>query len=142
MGFSTKECAWSQTAVKVLGRTITGIRGFEFDKAIEKEYIYAAGDEPIDITAGNKSYGGSITVLKYELDALNAAALAAGYEDITEVPYVAIVITCTFKLNDNSPTRTITAAGVSFENWKVGMQQNAKMTEVHLPFKSIKTITV
>ena len=70
MGFSTTECAWSQTSIKMLGRTIIGIRGFEFEKTIDDEYIYGAGDEPLDITSGNKSYPGSIKLLKYELDLL------------------------------------------------------------------------
>ena len=142
MGFSTTECAWSQTSIKMLGRTIIGIRGFEFEKTIDDEYIYGAGDEPLDITSGNKSYPGSIKLLKYELDLLNAAAVRAGYEDITEVPYAAIVITCNFKLTAGSPNKTITATGVKIGSYKISGEQNAKMFEVTLPFKSLKTVLV
>ncbi len=135
MAFSTKECAWAQTSMKFLGSTIIGLRGFEFKKGVEKELIYGAGDEAIDITQGNKSASGSLTLLKYELDKITDAAQAAGYEDITEVPHTAILITCAFKLNATSPVRIIsTPLGAAFTELTVAMQQNAKMTEVALPF--------
>lgn len=141
MAFSTKECAWAQTSLKILGATIQGIRGFEFKKNIEKELIFAAGDEAIDITQGNKSVSGNLTLLKYEFDKLNDAAQTAGYDDITEVPHVAILITCAFKLNATSPIRIIeTPLGAAFIDLTVAMQQNAKMTEVPLPFISQKLI--
>jgi hypothetical protein len=139
MGFSTKECAWSQTNLKILGRTAVGIAGFDFEKDVETEYLYGAGDEPIDIQRGNKGYPGSVDLLKYELDMLNDAALAAGYEDITEVPHEAIVITCIFKKLATDTPRTITAAACAFSNIKLAMQQNDKSMKVTLPFKSMKT---
>ena len=141
MAFSTKECAWAQTSVKLLGATLSGIRGFEFQKTIEKELVFAAGDEAIDITQGNKSISGTLTLLKHELDKLNDAAQAAGYEDISEVPHTAILITCSFKLNATTPIRIIeTTLGAAFTGITVGMQQNAKMTEVPLPFIAPKMV--
>lgn len=139
MSFSTKECAWSQTSVKLLGRTIVGIRGFEFQKDFEKEYIYGAGADPIDINSGNKGYPGSLTLLKFEVDKLNDAAVAAGYEDITEVPHEAVVITTVFKKNPQDQARTITAMGVAFTNLTIAHQQAAKMSEVQLPLMAMKT---
>lgn len=135
MSFSTKECAWAQVSMKLLGATITGLRGFEFKKNIEKELIFAAGDEAIDITQGNKTINGSLTLLKFEFDRLNDAAQAAGYDDITEVPFTAIMLTCAFKLNATTPVRVIeTPLGAAFTECTVAMQQNSKMTEVPLPF--------
>lgn len=138
--FSTAECAWHQTSIKLLGRTLVGITGFEFEKAHEKEYLHAAGADPIDIQSGNKTYPGSLKVLKYELDQMNEAARGAGFADITEVPHEAVVITCVYKKKLTDPIRTVTAAGVSFSNIKAGMEQNAKKTEVSLPFLSMRTI--
>lgn len=137
--FSTAECAWHQTSIKLLGRTIVGVTGFEFKKAHEKEYLHAAGAEPIDIQSGNKTYPGTLTVLKYELDLLNDAARAAGFEDITEVPHESVVVTCLYKKKPTDPTRTVTVAGVSFTDITLAMQQNAKNTQVPLPFLSMKT---
>ena len=140
MSFTTKECAWAQTGIKLLGRTISGLRGFEFKKAVEKEHIYAAGDDPIDIQSGNRKPDGSLDVLKYELDLLNDAAQAAGFTDITEVPHEAVVITCSYKKALTDPMRIVEAFGVSFTDISVGMKQNAKMTEVALPFLAMKIV--
>lgn len=134
MGFSTDECAWKKVSIKMLGRTLVGISGFEFEKNFDKEYLYGAGDEPIDIQDGNKSYPGSFKLYKYEIDLLNDAAQAAGFADITEVPHELIVATCVFKKTLTSKTRTITSSGIAFSNLKAGMEQGAKKTEMTLPF--------
>ena len=42
MNIKSSECAWHQTEVKVLGRTLTGIRGWEIKKTVEKEHLYGA----------------------------------------------------------------------------------------------------
>lgn len=138
--FTTEECAWAQTKIQVLGRTIIGLRGFSIKKGIDKEVLFAAGDEGIDIQTGNKQITGSLTVLKYEWDKMNDAALVAGYGDILEVPHVGIVITCQYKKYVTSKTRTITVLGVAFTDDEVAMQQNAKMTEIQLPFLALKRI--
>lgn len=142
MGFSTRECAYHQTSIKILTRTIVGLRGFEFGKTIEKEYLRGAGNEPIDIQTGDKSYPGNLKLLKYEVDMLNDAARTAGYEDILEVPHEAVVITCVYKKNATDKARTITATGVAFTDMKSAMDQGAKMTEVTLPFLAMKTVNV
>lgn len=136
--FSTEECAWAQTSVRLLGRTIQGIQGFEFKKGVEKEHLYGAGSNPIDIQSGNSKPEGSIKLLKYEVDLLNDAAQAAGYDDITEVPHTAINITCSFKKTPSSPIRTIESQGVAFTETSYAMEQNAKMMQVSLPFIAMK----
>lgn len=138
MPFNTSECAWHNTSMKLLGRTITGLRGFSFKKGVEKEHLYAAGKNPIDIQSGNVKPEGSIKLLKYEYDLLQDAAQKAGFDDITEVPHTAITITCSFKKNATDPIRIMEAQGVSFNEWEVAQEQNAKMTEVNLPFLAMK----
>lgn len=135
--FSTSECAWAQTSVRVLGRTLVGIRGFSFKFGIEKEHIYAAGAKPIDIQSGNEKSEGSLTLLKFELDQMNDAAQLAGYDTIAHVPHTAISITCAYKKYPTDPIRTIQAAGVGFTEIEVSMKQNDKMTEINLPFLAI-----
>lgn len=132
--FSTSECSWSQTSVKLMGRTITGLRGFEFKKTVEKEAIYATGSKPIDIQIGNQKCEGHLKMLKYEVDLLNAAAKSAGYLDILNVPHGAITITCVYKKSDKDAPQTINVFGIAFSELSVAMEQNAKMTEVNLPF--------
>ncbi len=131
--FSTKECAWAHVSVTVLSRTVVGLRGFEFKKSVEKEHLYAAGDSPIDIQTGNKKYEGSLKLLKYEVDMLNDAAAAAGYEDILDVPHSLITITCDYKKQATDIARTISVEGVAFTELGRAMEQNAKMSEITLP---------
>jgi len=141
MEFSTNDCAWSNTSVVVLGRKLTGLRGFEFKKSIEKEHVYASGDEPVDIRSGNKKYEGNLKLLKYELDLLNDAAQAAGYADITEVPHTAIAITVEFKKTNTTKSRLLSVPGVAFTELAIAMEQNAKMTEVTLPFLALRILS-
>ena len=134
VNITTNECAWAQFEIKILGRTIKGLRGFGFKKTVEKEALMGAGDEPIDIMPGAKKYEGSIKLLGFEADAMNAAAAAAGYGDITEVPHESIVITASFKRRQSDPIKTYVATGVGFTECGVEMEQNAKHREITLPY--------
>ena len=138
MDFSTQECAWQNVTIVFLGRKITGLRGFEFKKSIEKEHLYGAGSEPLDIQQGNKKYEGNIKLLKYELDLLNDAAIDAGFEDISEVDHPLITVICQYKKLLSDKTRYISAVGMAFTEISAAMEQNAKMTEVTLPFIAMK----
>lgn len=130
----SSECAWFQAEVKILDRVIKGLRGFEFKKAQEKEHLYGAGSQPLDIQSGNVSYTGSIKVLGFELDAMNKAAKKAGYADIVDVPHELIVITCKFQKTKIDPKTFYMATGVAFQEYASAMEQNAKMREVTLPY--------
>lgn len=130
----SSECAWAQIEIKILGRVIKGLRGFEFKKAQEKEHLYGAGSQPLDIQDGNVAYTGNIKVLGYELDAMNRAARKAGYADIVDVPHELIVITCKFQKTKLDPKTFYTATGVAFTEFASAMEQNAKMREVTLPW--------
>lgn len=137
----TSEFAWSHTTVKVLGATLIGIDGWGFNKKFDKEALYGAGNDPIDIQPGNKSYDGNLDLKKYEVDKLNDAALTAGYDDITEVPHEAITITTSFKKTKADKTRTIVATGVAFSSLPQAMKQGDKQMQVNLPFIAIKITT-
>lgn len=138
MEFSTKDTAWSNVTLTLLGRKITGLRGFEVKKSVEKEHVYASGNEPVDINTGNKKYEGNIRLLKYEVDQLNQAALIAGFADILEVPHTLITCTIDFKKSLSDATQIIVVPGLAFTELSVTMEQNAKMTEVTLPFLAMR----
>lgn len=142
MEFNTKDCAWSNINLTLLGRKITGLRGFEVKKTVEKEHVYAAGDEPVDINSGNKKYEGSLKLLKYEVDQLNDAAQLATYSDILEVPHTLITCTIDFKKNPTDKTRTIVVPGLAFTELAIALEQNTKMTEVTLPFLAMRILHV
>jgi hypothetical protein len=134
VNITSEECAWARFEIKILGRTIKGLRGFGFKKEVEKEHLYGAGDEAIDIMSGNKKGSGSIKVLGFEADSMNKAARLAGFEDITDVPHEAIIITCSFKKRLVDPIQTYIASGVAFTESGVDLEQNAKHREITLPY--------
>src|SRR5574344_1726419 len=114
MNIRSKECAWHQSELKILGRVITGIRGWEIKKTVEKEPLYGAGQEPIDITEGNRKTEGNIKVLGFEADALNKAAQIAGFDDITSVPHELIVMNLKLKKTLVDKPTNIAVRGISF----------------------------
>jgi len=130
----SNECAWAQIEIKILGRVIKGLRGFEFKKAQEKEHLYGSGANPLDIQDGNIAYTGNLKVLGFELDAMNRAAQMAGYADIVDVPHELITITCGMQKTKLDTKTFYTAIGVAFQEYTSAMDQNAKMREVTLPF--------
>lgn len=131
------ECAWAHFEMKILGRTIRGLRGYEIKHMQEKEYLHGSGTQPLDIQEGNETYPGNIKVLGFEKDAMNRAAQKAGYPDIVKVPHEAIVITGAFQKSKLDKKTYITIRGVSFEEVGDSMEQNAKFRECTLPFKAM-----
>ncbi len=140
MNIKSSECAWHQTEVKVLDRTLTGVRGWEIKKTVEKEHLYGAGQNPLDITEGNIKVEGSIKVLGFEADALNQAAQAAGYNDITEVPHEAIVANIKLKRSPFDKATNIAIRGIAFTECGDSMDQGAKNREITLPFIAMDVI--
>lgn len=140
VNITSEECAWSRFEIKILGRVIKGLRGFGFKKEVEKEHLYGAGNDAIDIQTGNKKNSGSIKVLGFEADAMNKAARDAGYDDITDVPHEAIIITCSFRKRNTDPIKTYVATGVAFTESGVDLEQNAKNREITLPYMAMDVI--
>lgn len=136
----TSEYAWANLEVKLLGRTIKGLREISYKKTVEKEHLYGAGADPLDIQVGNKKYEGSIKLLGFEVDALNKAAQLAGFDDITEVPHDNIAITAKFKKSVVDPITFVTISGIAFTEDGLDMAQNAKHRETSLPFIAMNII--
>ena len=134
VNITSSECAWSHFEVKILNRVIKGLRGFESKKSKDAEHLYGSGDEPIDITTGNKKYEGNIKILGFEADAMDKAAQDAGYDDITEVPHEQIIITISFRRRPTDKIKTYITRGVQFTEDGVSMEQGAKNREITLPY--------
>ena len=133
----TSECAWVHTEVKILGRVLTGLRGFSAKKTKELEELYGSGSDPLDLQPGNKKYEGNIKALGFEIDALDRAAQKAGYDDITEVPHEFITMTFRFQKTKADKKTFLTVTGVGFYEKDEAMEQNAKMREITLPYKAM-----
>ena len=136
----SSECAWKHGELILLGRRINGLRGFELKKTEEKEHLYGTGQNPLDIQEGNIKCEGSIKVLGFELDAMNRAAMMAGYSDITEVPHEAIVMTVKLQKSVAEQKTVFNVRGIAFTEAANSMEQNAKMREVTLPFLAMDII--
>jgi hypothetical protein len=132
MSFDSREFEYADTKVSVLGRELTGLRGLTYKKSQEKEPVYGQGNEPKAIQRGNKKYEGTLMLLKSDFDDMNAAARAAGYQDITDVPGTAIDITCVYE--KDGKLRTDSCIAVDFTEFEDGMKQGDKFREVTLPF--------
>ena len=89
--FNSKEYAWIDVNVVMLGKPVTGLRGIEYKSKRQKEALYATGKKARGIQLGKKEYEGTITVLQSELIAMQAAAKAKGYDDITDLEFDIIV---------------------------------------------------
>ena len=89
--FNSKEYAWIDVNVVMLGKPVTGLRGIEYKSKRQKEALYATGKKARGIQLGKKEYEGTITVLQSELIAMQATAKAKGYDDITDLEFDIIV---------------------------------------------------
>ena len=128
-----KECEWADMKVAIDGKTVTGIRNISYKKSSEDEHLHAAGRKPIGIQSGNETYEGSVKLLKNELDALNLAAKALGYDDIVDVPN--LVITVAYLPKAGRILKTDTIMGAKIGELPRGWDQGAKYMEMDLPFK-------
>lgn len=138
MGFDTREFEFADISVQMLGRKLTGLRGLTYKKSQEKEPVYGAGNEARGIQRGNKKYDGSLMLLKSDFDLLNAAAVAAGYEDIVDVPGYLIDINVVYQKPGTATLSIARITGVEFTEYEDGLKQGEKFKEVTLPFLALK----
>ena len=128
-----KESEWNDFQVSLDSVKIAGLRGLSYKETDEDEPLYAAGRLPVGIQTGNTSYEGELKVLKNEIDAMNIAAKAAGYNSIKDVPN--LVIVAVFKPKGIRVLRTDTLLGVKISELPVGWDQGSKFMEISLPYK-------
>lgn len=130
MAFSTKQYAWSDVRVVLLGRELTGIQGVSYKVAQEKEPVYGRGNDPLSIQSGNKSYEGTLTLLQSELEALQAAIKKVNPSyDLTSVAFDLVV---SYGEGATSTTDIIRSCEIS-ESEK-SIEQSDKFMKVELQF--------
>jgi hypothetical protein len=120
------------------GSPLTKIRGVKYKAAKEKQLLHAAGDEPISIQSGNRTYEGQIKVLKGAIDDMNRAAIAAGGDDILDMQFDIII---TYKPKGTRPLQTDTLMNVEVKDFEKGWEQGAKNMDVTLPIVFLKLET-
>lgn len=135
--FDTKECEWADSTVIMAGSPVTKIRGFNVTPKQSKEHLHAAGDEPISIQRGNRTYEGSLKLLKGALDDINTAAIAAGGSDALDISVDLVVM---YRARGARALQRMTVIGVEFTELPRGWDQGAKMMEITLPFLALKVV--
>lgn len=130
--FDSSEYEYADISVSLLGIVLTGLRGIRYKKSQEKSLVYGAGNQPKTIQRGNKNYDGELRLLKSDYDTLDAAAIAAGYEDITDIPGKLINITVVYE-KDSGKVSTDSLLNVEFTEAEDGMNQGDQFKEVTLP---------
>jgi hypothetical protein len=130
MIFDTKEVTWANMKVVLLGKELTGIRAIKYKLTQEKEHLHGAGDEPIGIQRGKRTYEGEIKLLKFEYDILADAVKKAGGRDILDLSAEIVV---TYVKDALSSPRTDIIQGFQFKEFEKGWEQGAKFMELTLP---------
>lgn len=133
MAFDSTEVHWKDLEVFIEGQRVVKITGFKESPKAEKEYIYGASDEPLDIQPGNREYPGVITLYKSQVDAMNRAARLKGGRDLMDIKWTVVA---NYKATATSPRQTNTYI-IDIEGYEEGMEQNAKSVPISLAFKSM-----
>ncbi len=125
--FNSTDTSWSSVRVVLAGRTITGIRSISYTRAQEKELLHAAGVDPIGIQHGNKTYEGTITLLKSEHDALLDEAAR---QNVDLLSFTGDIVVSYQQANR---IRTDRIKNFEFLSYEKSLAQNDKMMEIELP---------
>lgn len=136
--FDSKDCEWADMTVMFSGSPLTKIRGLKYKAAKDKQLLHGAGDEPISIQGGNRTYDGQIKVLKGALDDMNRAAIAAGGDDILDMQFDIVI---TYKPKGTRPLQTDMLVGVEIKEFEKGWDQGAKNMDITLPIVFLKLLT-
>jgi hypothetical protein len=130
---NSKEFSWKDISVVILGKKITGIQNVEYKESIEKDYVRGRGSEPLGIQSGNKSYEGSLELLRSEYDLLVLAARAAN--PLYSVLDIAFDVVICYELpNEPAKLKTDVLIGAEFKEAAHKMGQGDLMAKVTLPF--------
>lgn len=125
---NTREYEWSDVAVVMAGRLITGLRGVKYSAKQEKELLHAKGNKPHSIQRGNKTYDGEITLLQSEYEALKQACGG----DILDASVDVVAAYGNPSAGDVVTTDVL--VGVEFTEDNTEWKQGDKFQEKTLPF--------
>ena len=137
--FDSKECEWSDMTLYIEGVKLTKIVVLKYKSSKEKEALHAAGDMPISIQGGNRTYTGNLKILKGALDDLNTAARAAGGKDALDISFTVVV---TYRAKGTRPLRTDTLKSVEITDFEKGWEQGAKNMPIECPIMFLDEIDV
>jgi hypothetical protein len=129
-----KEIEWSDVKISINGVLVTKARGCTYQPAQEKEHLHAAGTEPISIQRGNRTYTGTLSLLKGQVDTLNRAVIAAGGKDLLDATFVIVI---EYPGQGDRLPQIDTLTGCEFTELPKAIQQNEKFMQIDLPFLAL-----
>lgn len=130
--FNSKEYEWSDVRLYIAGARVQKVTGVRYKMKQEKEYLYAEGNKVIGIQEGNFVPEGSITLLRGAIDDLNAAARAAGGQNLLNLEFD-IVVKFLASADGSRQMITNTLVRCQFTEYETALKQNDKKQEVELP---------
>lgn len=137
MAFNSTEWAWRDMSISLNGVLLGKVTKLTYKTARESEHLYGAGDDPFDINPGNKAYTGEMETYGTVIANMNRAAQAAGYDDLTDVPWT---ISVSYKKTATEPVHNVVLPNVVFEEAEEGGANNEKAFKKTLPFKCLRPI--
>ena len=96
----------------------------------DRKKLFATGKKARGIQLGKKEYEGTITVLQSELIAMQTAAKAKGYDDVTDLEFDAIVS----YVPESGVVQTDKIVNLSITEAPYGMKEGDLFQEIALPF--------
>ena len=133
MAFDSREYAWANIDVVMLGRPVIGLRAVKYKVKKEKEPIYARGNKPVSIAYGNKSFEGEIGLLQSELEALIVAAGKG--KNVTDI--APFDITVAYIPEGGTTVVTDIIKNVEITESEKSSKQGDKFMEVTIPFVAL-----
>lgn len=117
---NTNEFAFADITIVMLGRTLEGFTGVEYEVEQSKNLVYGRGNNPTAITKGKKTPTASIDLNQSEVEALQDAAGKG--KDITDIP--PFDITITYQAIAGGVVRTDVLRNCQFTKVSKGMQND------------------
>lgn len=124
--FDTEQFSWSDLSIQIDSRVVVGLRGISYKKTIEKEFVYAKGNDPLAIREGKISYEGEIKILQNELELLIEAAPEGDLQGLRD-----LLITIAYERDELVIVDQL--FGVSFTEIGKALSQGETFMEVTLP---------
>ncbi|MWB96752.1 hypothetical protein GON26_20515 [Flavobacterium sp. GA093] len=122
--FSSKQYSWSDVSISIGGRIIEGVTAVEYSVKQEKEALRGRGNKPHQITRGNKTFDGKISIWQSELEAMATSA------DLLDVTFDVII---SYVPSEGGNTVTDVLTGCEFTEVKKTIKQGDKNMVVEMP---------
>ena len=129
---NTEEYAWCDVKVVMFGREVTRLRAVKYGSKQEKEPIYAAGNKPVAMGRGNKSFTCEVKVLQSELESI----IDSGGGNPMDIPPFDIVIA--FVPKSGLPMRTDVVRHAEFDNFEKDSKQGDTHHEITMGLQMLR----